>query len=119
MLNLNSFMIGSMQPEVLSEFYKNVFQKSPDMSEGKWSGWQVGDCFFGVGEHSEMAGESKEGGRVMFNLETPDVKEQFERIRDIEGSKVIKEPYEMGGMWIATLADLDGNYFQLMSPWEA
>ncbi len=34
------------------------------------------------------------------------------------GAVVIKEPYEMQGMWIATLADPDGNYFQLMSPWE-
>jgi predicted lactoylglutathione lyase len=23
-----------------------------------------------------------------------------------------------GEMWIATFADPDGNYFQLMSPWE-
>jgi predicted enzyme related to lactoylglutathione lyase len=29
---------------------------------------------------------------------------------------VIKEPYEMEGGWIATLADPDGNYFQLVSP---
>lgn len=31
---------------------------------------------------------------------------------------VVKEPYELQGMWIATFADPDGNYFQLMSPWE-
>jgi len=33
-------------------------------------------------------------------------------------TEVVKEPYEMGKLWIATLADPDGNYFQLMSPWE-
>jgi len=34
------------------------------------------------------------------------------------GAVVVKEPYQMDGMpgWIATLADPDGNYFQLMSP---
>jgi predicted enzyme related to lactoylglutathione lyase len=31
---------------------------------------------------------------------------------------VVKEPYELQGMWIATFADPDGNYFQLTSPWE-
>ena len=49
--------------------------------------------------------------------ETEKVKEEFKRIAK-EGAKIIKEPYEMGGMWIATLSDPDGNYFQLMTPWK-
>lgn len=119
MVNLNSLMVGTQQPKEMAEFYEKVFEKKPDMVDGNWSGWQVGSCFFSLGEHSEMDGKAKEGGRVMFNLETSEVKEQFERMKDIEGAAVIKEPYEMGGMWIATLTDPDGNYFQLMSPWEA
>jgi predicted enzyme related to lactoylglutathione lyase len=76
------------------------------------------DCvFFGVGEHSEMSGKAKDPGRVMFNLETKEVKAEFERIKGV-GATVIKEPYEMQGAWIATFADPDGNYFQLMTPWE-
>ncbi len=70
-----------------------------------------------VAEHSEMGGAAKDPGRVMFNLETKEVKEEFERIKEA-GGKVVKEPYEMGGGWIATLADPDGNYFQLMTPWK-
>jgi predicted enzyme related to lactoylglutathione lyase len=45
------------------------------------------------------------------------VENEFERIKDT-GATVIKEPYEMGGGMIATFADPDGNYFQLMTPWE-
>ena len=45
-------------------------------------------------------------------------REEFERIKAIDGAKVVKEPYEMQGSWIATLSDPDGNYFQLMTPWE-
>ena len=41
--------------------------------------------------------------------------EEFERIK-AAGATVIREPYEMGGGWIATLADPDGNYFQLVTP---
>jgi predicted enzyme related to lactoylglutathione lyase len=52
---------------------------------------------------------------VMINFETPEVKEEFERIK-VLGGTVIKEPYDMGGGLIATLADPDGNYFQLMNP---
>lgn len=119
MLNLNSIMVGTMQPKIMAEFYEKVFEKKPEMEEGEWHGWQVGNCFFTVGEHSEMKGRAKEGARVMFNLETREVKEEFDRISKIDGAEVVKEPYKMGGAWIATLADPDGNYFQLMTPWES
>ncbi|SRR5258708_15503215 len=117
MLNLNSIIIGTENPKALADFYKKVFDKNPDMEEGGWYGWSVGSSFFSVGEHSEVKGKSKEPQRLMFNFETKEVKEEFERIKGL-GAEVIKEPYEMGGMWIATLADPDGNYFQLASPWE-
>lgn len=118
MLNLNSIMIGTMQPKVLAEFYEKVLDKKPDMHEGDWSGWQVGSAFLSIGEHSEVKGKAKEPARIMFVFETKEVKEEFERIKSA-GATVIKEPYEMQGAWIATLADPDGNYFQLMTPWEA
>ena len=122
MLNLNSIMVGSSQPKVLAEFYEKVFAKKPDMNDGEqWWGWMVGSCFFGIGAHSEVNGMSKEPPRIMFTFETKEVKEEFERIKGT-GATVIKEPYTMPEgpkMWIATFADPDGNYFQLMSPWEA
>lgn len=107
-----------MQTKVMADFYERVFDKKPDMVEDKWYGWMVGSCFFGLGEHSEISGKAQDPARMMFNFETKEVKEEFERISKINGAKVIKEPYEMGGAWIATLADPDGNYFQLMTPWE-
>src|SRR5436309_1228862 len=116
MLNINSLMIGTSDVKVLASFYENVFEKKPDMEEGGYSGWLVGKCFFTVGAHSEVKGKAKEPQRVIFNIETKEVKEEFARIAKIDGATVIKEPYEMGGAWIATLADPDGNYFQLMTP---
>ena len=117
MLNLNSIMIGTSQVKVLGEFYAKVFGKKADMAEEEWQGWQAGNTFFGIGAHSEIKGSAKEPGRIMFNLETKEVKEEFERIKAL-GVTVIKEPYQMEDAWIATFADPDGNYFQLMSPWE-
>ena len=86
-------------------------------SENGFFGWQVGSAYFSVLDHSAMGGETKDPGRVMFNFETSQVKEEFERIKSIGGT-VIHEPYQMGEGWIATLADPDGNYFQLITPME-
>jgi len=118
MLNLNSIMIGTKQIKVLSAFYEKVIGKPADMvdADNGFFGWQVGGAFIGVLEHSEMGGSTKDPGRVIFNFETPQVKEEFERIKTINGAVIVKEPYEMGEGWIATLADPDGNYFQLMTP---
>ena len=117
MLNLNSVMIGTKQLKVLSAFYEKVIGKPADMvdKENGFFGWQVGSAFISVLEHSEMGGNTKDPGRVIFNFETAQVKEEFERIKSFRAA-IIREPYEMGGGWIATLADPDGNYFQLVTP---
>ncbi len=109
-------MIGSGDPETLGKFYTAVLGRDPEMAEGGFFGWAFGDAWFSVGEHSEVKGTAAEPQRVILNLETPDVQREFERIRDA-GATVVKEPYELQGAWIATFADPDGNYFQLMSPW--
>jgi predicted enzyme related to lactoylglutathione lyase len=117
MLNLNSVMIGTKQPQVLAAFYEKVLEKPADMDDpdnGFW-GWQVGGTFMGILDHSEMGGKTKDPGRVMLNFETSQVKEEFERIKSLGGT-VVHAPYEMGQGWVATLADPDGNYFQLMTP---
>ncbi len=117
MLNLNSVMIGTKQFKALVNFYEKVLGKPADMvdSENGFCGWQVGSAFISVLDHSEMGGKAKDPGRVMFNFETAQVKEEFERIK-ATGGTVVHEPYEVGNGWIATLADPDGNYFQLMTP---
>ncbi|MBI4080375.1 MAG: VOC family protein [Candidatus Levybacteria bacterium] len=121
MLNFNSVMIGTHQPKILAEFYKKVFDRKADWEDGGWYGWQVGTTNITIGEHSEVKGSSKEPQRILLNFETKEVKKEFDRIKKTD-AKVVKEPYEPGeakGMWIATFADPDGNYFQLMTPWES
>ena len=116
-LNFNNVMIGSSQPDVLGEFYARILDRPADMKEDGWYGWHIGASWLSVGEHSEVKDQAKEPQRVILNFETPQVKEEFERIQ-ATGATVVKEPYEIEKMWIATFADPDGNYFQLMSPWE-
>ena len=117
MLNLNSVMIGTQQPQELAAFYEKVIGKPADMvdDEQGFHGWQVGTAFLGILRHSEMGGSAKDPGRIMHNIETPEVQAEFERIKAL-GAKVIAAPYSIGEGFIATLTDPDGNYFQLMTP---
>ncbi len=117
MLNLNALMVGTNQPEDLAAFYEQIFQKPADWTDpehGYW-GWQVGSSYFMIGEHSDVDGMSSDPARLIFNFETTQVKEEFKRIKAL-GATVVKEPYELQGGWIATFADPDGNYFQLVTP---
>ncbi len=117
MLTFSSILIGTSQPKVLADFYEKVFGKPPDWSENNFHAWQMGSNYLIIGEHSEVKGKAKEPQRVILNFETREVKEEFERIRDL-GAKVVREPYQFEEAWIATFTDLDGNYFQLNSPME-
>lgn len=120
MLKLNNIMIGTDQPKALIDFYKKVINEDPYMGEEDWAGWKVGGGEIHIGEHSEVKGRSSQPERIMMNFVSKDVQAEFDRIKEI-GAEVIKEPYEMEG-WegslIATFADPDGNYFQIMTPWD-
>ena len=117
MLDLNSIMVSSGKPAELAAFYEKMFKKKADWAEGDWYGWEAGSGWLHIGPHSEIKGKAKEPQRIMFNFMTARVKAEFERIKEL-GATVIAEPYEMDGSKIATFADPDGNYFQLMSPWK-
>jgi predicted enzyme related to lactoylglutathione lyase len=116
-LNLNQVMIGSENPDTLGEFYTTVLDRPADWKEAGMYGWMVGKAFLAVIKHSEVKGKAAEPQRVILNFETKEVQAEFDRIK-ATGATVVKEPYELQGTWIATFADPDGNYFQLMSPWE-
>jgi predicted enzyme related to lactoylglutathione lyase len=115
-------MIGTHQPKVLGEFYEKVIGKKSDMGEDNgWYGWTTEGFALTIGEHSEVKGKAKEPQRMILNFDTKEIEKEYARIKKIDGAEVIKELYEMEGykgMWIATFADPDGNYFQLMTPWE-
>jgi len=118
MLNLNSLLLFTETPKKLVDFYRKVLALEPKWEEEGISGFEVGACALLIGLHSEVHGPSKNPQRIIFNFETSDVKGEFERMKGL-GAKVIAEPYSMGDepdFLIATLADPDGNYFQVVSP---
>lgn len=120
MLSFNSILVSSDNPKQLADFYKKVFQKDPDMDDGGYTGFLVGKGFITIGPHDKIHEKNKTPERFIFNFETTDVKGEFERIKSL-GAKVVAQPYQMGeetNGWIATFADPDNNYFQLVTPWE-
>jgi predicted enzyme related to lactoylglutathione lyase len=102
-MNLNGILIGSEDPKRLTEYYTKVFGK-PAMEDSP---------------HSEVKGRNTQPGRILLNIESSDVKGDFAKLTSA-GAKVVREPYRMDdwppNTWVATLADPDDNYFQLVSP---
>jgi predicted enzyme related to lactoylglutathione lyase len=115
-VNFNSILIGSSDPQRLAEYYTKLFGE-PGMADGRYTGWQIGSGWVAVGPHSDVNGKNPAPGRLIWNIETPDVRGEFGRMQ-AAGAIVIAEPYTFEGAdgQIATLADPDDNYFQLMSP---
>ena len=119
-MDFNSILIGSEDPQRLVDYYTSLFGE-PAMSDGGYTGWVIGRGFVTVGPHSEVHGRNAQPGRIIWNIETADVKGTFERFK-AAGAIVVREPYGFDGVegaenaLIATLADPDDNYFQLMTP---
>jgi predicted enzyme related to lactoylglutathione lyase len=116
-MNFNSILIGSEDPRRLTDYYTKLFGK-PAMEDGGYTGWQIGTGWLTVGPHDQVKGKSAHPGRIIWNIESTDVKGDFARFK-AAGARVVREPYNPGGppdSWIATLADPDDNYFQLVSP---
>lgn len=120
MLNFNSILLFSENPKDLAAFYQKVFGKDPEMEGEGYTGFLVGSGFITIGPHDKVHGKSANPERILLNFETEDVEGEFNRVKEL-GTTVIAEPYhpsEAEDMWIATFADPDGNYFQLMTPYK-
>jgi predicted enzyme related to lactoylglutathione lyase len=118
-MNFNSVLIGSEDAPALIAYYAKLFGE-PGFSDGEYAGWQLGSGFLTIGPHSEVHGTNEQPGRLIVNLESTQVDDDFARLV-AAGAIVIREPYSFEGMpdsRIATLADPDGNYFQLLTPME-
>jgi predicted enzyme related to lactoylglutathione lyase len=117
-MDLNGILIGTEDPQRLRDYYTKLFGK-PNWDEGGFFGWQIGSGSVTIGPHDQVKGKNTAPGRVIWNIQTADVKGAFAKLKTA-GATVAREPYQIteGGteMWIATLSDPDNNYFQLTSP---
>ena len=118
-MNFNSILIGSDDPQRLADYYTKLFGE-PTWNEGGYTGWMIGSGAVTIGPHDQVHGKNAQPGRMIWNIESADVQGDFDRMK-AAGATVVREPYsfeEAPGSQIATLADPDDNYFQLMTPME-
>ena len=116
-MDFNSILIGSEDPQRLVAYYRPLLG-DPTWEGGGYTGWRIGRGAIMVGPHDQVRGRNPQPGRLIWNIESADVPGDFERLK-AAGATVVQEPYrpgESGEAWIATFADPDDNYFQLVSP---
>jgi predicted enzyme related to lactoylglutathione lyase len=115
-MNFNSLMIGSEDPARLAAYYTQLFG-DPTEKDDSYTSWRLGSGYVSIGPHSEVKGRNDSPGRIMWNIESGDVRADAERLAKA-GAMVVAEPYnfpDYPDYWIATFEDPDGNYFQLMT----
>jgi len=117
-VNFNSILIGSEDPQQLADYYTKLFGE-PTWNEGGYTGWLIGTGAVTVGPHDQVHGKNAHPGRIIWNIESEDVRGDAERLT-AAGATVVREPYTFDEgsdeAVIATFADPDDNYFQLVSP---
>jgi predicted enzyme related to lactoylglutathione lyase len=117
-VNFNSILIGSEDPQRLVDYYTRLFGE-PTWRDAGYAGWLIGTGVVSIGAHDQVHGKNVHPGRIIWNIESPDVRGDFERFKGA-GAAVVREPYELSDgseeATIATFADPDDNYFQLVSP---
>lgn len=121
MLNLNSVILFSQKPKALVIFYKKILDMKPAWKGGDFVGFMVGNGMLVIGPHDKVKGKNENPERIMINFETTHVRADYQRMV-VLGAREIATPYqpsEAPDEWLATLADPDGNFFQLISPMTA
>ena len=105
--------ITSAQPERLGAWYRDVLELSRAEEMGEWA-FRAGSLELIIDGHSETRGAAVEPSRFLVNLFVADIAAERDRLA-AAGVTFLREPErEPWGGVIATMADPDGNYVQLV-----
>jgi len=106
-------LLASRDPERLATFYDQVLglERRPSQNHAVF---RVGGATLRLIDHSEVGPRSPEPQRIMFNLFVKDVRAEVARLQPLQVT-LVRPPAQMTwGGYVATLADPDGNYLQLI-----
>jgi predicted enzyme related to lactoylglutathione lyase len=107
--NLGSILLGSSQVDTMKTWYRRAF----DVQENSMGAFEFGPVQLFIETHSEVNGPSKEPARCIINLDVDDARSLTNHVKDLGADVVRKLSQEPFGL-IATVADPDGNYVQLI-----
>lgn len=118
--SIEGVMLSSANPAKLAKFYEKI-----GINIGQeWEMGEAGESFFEmklksgsgfyIAPHSDIKGAAKDPKRIILNFEVDDVKKTVGQLKKLK-VKLIAEIYHIEGYgYVATFADPDGNYFQLV-----
>ena len=92
-MNFNNILIGSEDPKRLSDYYRKLFGE-PGWDDGGYTGWMIGSGGITVGPHDQVKGKNAHPGRLIWNIESSDVKGDFERLKAAGASAILVMPIE-------------------------
>ncbi len=79
-MNINGILIGSEHPGPMVEYYTKLFG-TPQWDESGYTGWQIGSGAITISAHDQVKGKNAQPGRFIWNIESDDVRGEFERFK--------------------------------------
>lgn len=115
---LDGVLLSSANPKKLAKFYREVVGLKQsgeyEMGEDGESVFEFADAMLYINPHTAVKGKNKNPERFMMNFEVDDIEKEAPKLKK-KGAKVVQDIYHIEGYGlIATFADVDGNYFQLV-----
>ena len=118
---IESLMLFSQNAKNLAKFYREVvgLKQTMEAEMGEkgenYFGFKIGKGpELGVMDHSKIKGKNKNPERIIFNLEVDDIKKEAKRLTGAKVKKIQNVYHVEGYGYIATFADVDGNFFQIV-----
>jgi len=106
---IGSLLIGSSQPDAMKDWYRKAF----DVKENDMGAFEFGPVQLFVETHSDVSGPTKEPARVLINLNVDDCRGLDAHLQQV-GTKFVRQVEQEPFGLIATVADPDGNYIQII-----
>lgn len=119
---VEGILIGSENAKELAEFYREKvgLKQASEFEMGKEGETKGFEFSFEGGpgliimDHSKVKGKNSNSDRILLNFEVDDIEEEVKKL-DLAGVEKIQDTYHVEDYgYIATFADIDGNYFQLV-----
>ncbi len=117
--NISAILIWSEDYKKLADWYKEKLSlkvlEELNHPDDTGIGFQVGNVYLWIGQHSKVKGKNQDEHRHMFNFVVDSVSEEYKRLKANE-VKFIAKPFKAPTFdkYFATFYDLDNNLVQLI-----
>lgn len=117
--NISSVLIWSDDYKKLAKWYKDIlgFEQVEEITypEDTGVGFQVGNVYLWIGQHSKVKGKNKDMHRHMINFVVDSVSKSYEELQK-KGVRFFAKPFKAPTFdkYFATFYDPDNNLVQLI-----